>query len=213
MADAMDSKSISRKGVGVQVPASAPGLSDPLARAMLPVLLHRIGNASQLLSNLAALLDVRAGALEERAEDLAAAGGIVDETGWLLALLASASGANLLLERREAHGLAPLVDGVRACLRRENRDLAPFRGSLPLLAPHVGSGWELPWYVGSVLYLSGRALPEKQSLAWSIARGEGTWRIACARTTEERPRCAIAGASDRVEGELRVLELPAGWLA
>src|SRR5262249_14059378 len=153
---AMDSKSISRKGVGVQVPASAPALADPFARALLPVLLHRIGNASQLLSNLAALLEVRASALDERSDDLAAAGGIVDDTGWLLAMPASASGANLLLERRETHGLGPVVDGVRACLRREGRDLDPARGALPRLEPHVGSGWELPWYLGSVLFLSGR---------------------------------------------------------
>jgi hypothetical protein len=180
---------------------------------MLPVLLHRMGNASQLLSNLAALLEVRASALEERSEDLGAAGGIVDETGWLLALLASASGANLLLERREAHGLAPLVDAVRACLRREGRDLASAAGALPRLSPSVASGWELPWYLGSVLYLCGRALPEKAALAWSIARGVGSWRLACARTTDERPSLALPGVRDRVEGDLRVVELPVGWLA
>jgi len=180
---------------------------------MLPVLLHRIGNASQLLSNLAALLEVRPSALEERSDDLAAAGGIVDDTGWLLALLASASGANLLLERREAHGLAPLVEGVRACLRREGRDLAATEGVLPRLTPHVGSGWELPWYLGSVLYLSGRALEAKRSLGWSIARGEGTWRLACARATDELPSVRLPGLRDRLEEGVRVVELPADWLA
>src|SRR5262245_17233978 len=73
MADAMDSKSISRKGVGVQVPASAPEhqIEDPLARAMLPVLLHRVANATQHLNGLTALLAHDPGALAARGGDLA----------------------------------------------------------------------------------------------------------------------------------------------
>jgi hypothetical protein len=180
---------------------------------MLPVLLHRIGNASQLLSNLEALLSVRPAALEERSEDLAAAGEIVDDAGWLLALLGSACGARLLLDRREAHGLAPLVACVRACLRREGRDLDATKAPLPKLAPDVGSGWELPWYVASVLYLCGRELEPRGSLAWSIERGADTWRLSCARTTEARPDFDLPGAHDHVEGGLRVLEMPGDWLA
>ncbi len=213
MADAMDSKSISRKGVGVQVPASAPQLADPLARAMLPVLLHRIGNASQLLSNLDALLEVRPVALEERPEDLAAAGEIVDDVGWLLALLASASGARLLLDRREAHGLEPLVACVRACLRREGRDLDATTSPLPRLSPRVGSGWELPWAFASMLYLSGRELPPRGSLAWSIEPRGDVWRLACAKTTDVRLGLELPGAKDLVEGDSRILEVPADWLA
>ncbi len=179
---------------------------------MLPVLLHRIGNASQLLSNLDALLEVRPAALDERSEDLAAAGEIVDDAGWLLALLASASGARLLLDRRESHGLAPLLACVRACLRREGRDLDDADGPLPALSPGVASGWELPWYVASVLYLSGRELEPRRSLAWSIERRPSGWRIACARTTDARPDLALDGIRDRFEGDRRVLEIPADWL-
>jgi hypothetical protein len=188
-------------------------LRDPLARAILPVLLHRIGNASQLLSNLDALLETHPAALDERSEDLAAAGEIVDDAGWLLALLASASGARLLLERREAHGLAPLLACVRACLRREDRDLAEARAPLPRLAPGVASGWELPWYLASVLYLSGRELEAGRSLAWSIERLPRAWRLACTRTTDARPDVELAGIRDRVDGDLRVLEVPMEWLA
>jgi hypothetical protein len=180
---------------------------------MLPVLLHRIGNASQLLSNLDALLEVRPAALDERSEDLAAAGEIVDDAGWLLALLASASGARLLLDRREAHGLAPLLACVRACLRREGRDLDEANAPLPTLAPDVAAGWEFPWYVASILYLSGRALEPRRSLAWAIQRTASAWRISCVHTTEARPDFELAGIQDRVEGDRRVLEIPAGWLA
>src|SRR5262245_57726535 len=178
MADAMDSKSISRKGVGVQVPASAPELRDPLARALLPVLLHRVANAAQILSGLDALLPLGPAVLEERSGDLASAGETVDDVGWLLALLASASGSRLLLGRRNRGGLPPLLDGVRGCLRREGRDLAPAEGPLPELAPDVADGWQLPWAIASLFFLEGRGLAPKTALAWSIhPTGEG-WTIA-----------------------------------
>ncbi len=188
MADAMDSKSISRKGVGVQVPASAPAFTDPLARAMLPVLLHRVGNAAQLLTALDAL--------------------------------ASASGARLLLDRRERSGLVPLVACVRACLRREGRDLADPGHALPSLATGVGDGWQLPWAVGSLLYLAGRALPPRGALAWTIETSGDGWSVACAAPSRDAfDRWArwvareLAPARCAIEGERATLRLPPAWLA
>ena len=215
MADAMDSKSISRKGVGVQVPASAPRAADPLAKAMLPVLLHRMGNAAQLLNGLDALLAVDPSALEARAGDLAAARDQVDDLGWLLALLASASGAHLLLDRRERAGLAPLVDAVRACLRREQRDLDAGPRSLPGLAPDVGDGWQLPWGLASFLYLSGASLPARASLRWSLDIDGGAWRLESAAehgAALDGVLQLLPGVKLRREGELTLLELPRTWL-
>src|SRR5258705_6178932 len=220
MADAMDSKSISRKGVGVQVPASAPAFTDPLARAMLPVLLHRVGNAAQLLTALDALVAVDARALETRSGDLASVGESVDEIGWLLALLASASGARLLLDRRERSGLVPLVACVRACLRREGRDLADPGHALASLATGVGDGWQLPWAVGSLLYLAGRALPPRGALAWTIETSGDGWSVACAAPSRDAfDRWArwvareLAPARCAIEGERATLRLPPAWLA
>ena len=215
MADAMDSKSISRKGVGVQVPASAPPLGDPLAKAMLPVLLHRVGNAAQLLTSLDALLAVEPGALESRADDLASARELVDEVGWLLALLASASGARLLLDRRERGGLAPLLACVRACLRREGRDLAVVEGPLPGLSPDVGDGWQLPWTIASVLYLSGSSHPPRTSLRWGLELRGDVWRIRCAAdrgSGSERVLRLLPEARLLREDDFLVLELPRDWL-
>ncbi|MFN0007556.1 MAG: hypothetical protein ACKVXR_06565 [Planctomycetota bacterium] len=149
-------------------------MRDPLARAMLPVLLHRVANATQHLNGLSALLALDPGALEARGGDLAETSEVVDETGWLLALLASAHGAHLLLARRERHGLRPLVACVQECLRREGRDLGDPGTPLPDLAPHVADGWQLPWALGTWLYESGRSLQPGQSLAWTIrTSGEG----------------------------------------
>lgn len=226
MADAMDSKSISRKGVGVQVPASAPerptsaplALADPLARAMLPVLLHRVANATQHLNALTALLALDPGALGTRGGDLAGTSDLVDETGWLLALLASAHGARLLLARREGRGLRPLVTCVRECLRREGRDLRDPGAPLPDLAPDVGDGWQLPWAIGTWLYESGRSLPPRQSLAWSFrTSAEGTRLVCTAARAELSPLKArlahqLPAAVLTLDGGGGTLLLPVGWL-
>jgi hypothetical protein len=219
MADAMDSKSISRKGVGVQVPASAPSITDPLGRAMLPVLLHRVGNASQLLTALDGLLEVDPRALETRSGDLAAVGETVDEIGWLLALLASASGARLLLDRRERGGLVPLVACVRACLRREGRDLAPPSRELPALAPDVGDGWQLPWGFASLLYLAGRAQAPRAALAWTLDESAEGWSLASGAPRNEDSESfglwvakELASARFAADDGRCVLRIPRAWL-
>jgi hypothetical protein len=182
---------------------------------MLPVLLHRMGNAAQLLTGLDALLAVDPGALESRADDLASARALVDETGWLLALLASASGARMLLDRRERGGLAPLLACVRACLRREERDLDAVEGALPGLAPDVGEGWQLPWTIASFLYLAGRSGPPRSSLPWSLSAGPKVWRFSCPRAREgafELPLRRLPEAKLLREGESLALEIPRSWL-
>ena len=95
--------------------SAGPGASsagDPLGAALLPVLLHRLGNAGQLLSALRSVLGLEGGerALHERADDLATTAREVEELGWALAALASASGADLLLARREPRGADILLD-------------------------------------------------------------------------------------------------------
>ena len=218
MADAMDSKSISRKGVGVQVPASAPATQDPLARAMLPVLLHRVANATQHLNGVASLLALDPGALGARSGDLAETSDRVDEVGWLLALLASAQGARLLLARREKHGLRALVGCVRECLRHEGRDLGEPGAPLPELAPEIGDGWQLPWAIGTWLFECGRSVPPGRSLAWRFrGSSEGT-RIECVETDVDLAALAdrlareLPGAVATREGSGATLRLPRGWL-
>lgn len=186
MADAMDSKSISRKGVGVQVPASAPRPSerDPLATALLPVVLHGLNNATQVLSSLNALLALESPenggeVLTSRAGDLAHASRQVDELGWMLALVGSASGANVLYARRERAGLRPLVASVRAALRKEARDLAHAERPLPGLASDVADGWQLPWVIGTWIWTSARALPQRSTLDWKLGRSGGHWELVC----------------------------------
>jgi hypothetical protein len=119
----------------------AESIVDPLTSALLPVLLHRLNNATQILHGWNALLAVSRSADERAGADLAFASQVVDETGWVLAVLASASGADLLLARRERRGLAPLLEVVRDALRRSDRELATCDSPPPSLAPT----WEWRW--------------------------------------------------------------------
>lgn len=202
MADAMDSKSISRKGVGVRVPSSVPA-TDPLAAALLPVFLHRLGNTTQLLSTIGSLLSLTqdAGLLAERRDDLAEAAGRAEELGYLLAVLASACGADLLLERREPRGLEIVLLAARDALRRTGRDVALAPQPLPDLAPHFADGWRLPWSVAALIHGAAMQLAQGAVLAARLELEQEHWRLEidgavepalATRTLERLPQARLA---------------------
>jgi hypothetical protein len=194
---------------------------DPFAAALLPVLLHGLNNATQVLSSLNALLalDEDGSVLTSRAGDLAHASRQVDDLGWLLALVGSASGADVLMARRERAGLAPLVACVRTVLRKDGRDLSRPERSLPGLATDVADGWQLPWTIGSWLWTSGRSLAPGGTgakLEWEIAAHEDAWELRC-----DAPwSTALEAIAQRLPGleaaraapDASVLRIPLGWL-
>lgn len=151
---------------------------DRLAAALMPVVLHGLNNTTQLLASLNALLALdRSQALfERRAGDVAYAARVVDELGWVLAVLASASGADVLLERRRSAGLRPLLETVRDALRRDGSDLE-LPEVLPELEPDVGRGWELPWAVASWLWTARRTATAE--FAWSFDTEGEHCRVSC----------------------------------
>lgn len=244
MADAMDSKSISREGVGVQVPASAPphsdaqfpgveiprrdarelaqralhGLAhDAFARAALPVLMHRINNATQVLAGLNALLALRGTEplADARSADLAGIATTYAESGWLLAVLGSALGAESLLERRENTGLAATIGLVTELARRNGRVLECC-GTPPELNAGHGAGWEAAWAVGSWLHAALLATPSGACLRVRIERdGAGVRFVDDAPWDETRAEVATR-ISSRVPGlsaERSELRLAAAWCA
>jgi hypothetical protein len=204
------------------MPGAVRGFEDPLARAMLPVILHRVANATQHLNGLAALLAVDAGALATRGDDLAETGDLVDDAGWLLGLLASSAGSRLLLSRRERRGLRPLVTCVRECLRRAGRDLADPTEEVPDLAPGVRDGWQLPWVIATLLFEAGCARPPGDALRWEIRASAGGTIVLCAGRLEDlvRTRALLARelpelellADPRSGGGEVALGIPSAWL-
>jgi len=117
------------------------------------VLMHRINNATQVLAGLNTLLALRGNEalVEARTADLSEIAITYAESGWLLAVLGSALGAETLLERRERAGLAATLSLATELARRGGRVLE-CRGELPELEPRAGAGWEPAWVVGSWLH-------------------------------------------------------------
>ncbi len=207
------------------VPGDSADEGDPLGPALLPVLMHSLGGATQMLSSLNAVLALPDGRrwLDAKASDLGAVSREIEDLGWLLAVLASAAGADLLQARREERGLEIIVRAVRDALRRSGRDLAGAERSLPRLAPNVADGWQLPWSVGALLLASGSALgSESGALEWGLEREPRaanvrlwahcepeTSQLACV-VTRVRERLAAA-RFDRAERGWQ-LEFPATWL-
>lgn len=222
MADAMDSKSISREGVGVQVPASAPTTTtdlDPFVQAALPVLVHRLNNSAQVVAGVNALLalDPRADVLAARASDLAEVAREYADTGWLIGMCAMALGEHERFERRDARGLELATGLAIELARRAQRTLA-VEGSAPALRHAHGAGWEGAWTLGSWLHAAALAAPagaRVRVVCEAHARGM-RWRDD-APWTSERERCARRLGSRvadlDVEAGTRALELGARWFS
>ncbi|MCA8980361.1 MAG: hypothetical protein KDC14_10075 [Planctomycetes bacterium] len=203
--------------------ANQPGCSprDPLTRGLLPVVIHQLNNATQLLANFQALLTLGDAdeILRQRSGDIADTARSVHELGYVLAVIASASGADLLLERREARGLEWMLQTVRDGLRREGRDLAAPSTPLPDLRAAVGEGWELSWALGALLYVAGRTAPAELPVAWRLEPAENGWRFQLDGITADELGGLWALAVERLPGATPVedggrvaLELPADWL-
>ncbi len=167
-----------------KVPPSAPAVpadgqveatQDPLSKALLPVLIHELNNATQLLTSLNALLAIPGGErfLTERAPDMTSVGEEVLDLGWLMAALATASGDDLLLARRHETGLDVMVHYVRKALRRDGRDAAEPESPLPRIANGTGSGWEAAWAVG--VFLLSLGSEQAEPLAWTWSQTDNGW--------------------------------------
>jgi hypothetical protein len=165
-------------------------VGDPLAARLLPVLMHRMNNATQLLSNLHAMSQYGGDRdwIEEHANDLAECSTDIDRMGYLLAVLASACGADLLLKRRIVRGLEVMGHGVLDVVRRDGGAMnGDFRG-LPDLAPEIHNGWEFPWAFGSLLYQASVGSSEKSnsSLSWQLLAEDESWVLVSSMVPADR---------------------------
>ena len=198
--------------------------ADPLAVTLLPVLLHKLNNATQVLSSMNSLLSIDGGEelFREHTAQLGSTSARVDEIGWLLAVLASASGTNLMMERREPRGLIIMGMLVSESLRRhghpmEHRDPG---NELPLLAPNPVAGiggWELAWAVGSLLVNCALVVDEGAPVHWSHSLSAETWSLngpggSTLETVGEQVLSRLPGASFTVDEFSWSLSVPAAWV-
>ncbi len=162
-------------------PSAPPRRLDPLVALLLPTVIHRLGNATQLISGLNSMLgfgdDESLAMVASRSDDLTRAGEKATRVGYALGVLGSAQGTELLLARREPAGLEWMLDFLAEGLRREGRELRPL--VLPHLAPAAADGWQPPWAVGRVLLAAslgpdgaGRWNLELRPEGWLLTAGE-----------------------------------------
>ncbi len=202
-------------------PTTREGFDGGLSAALFPVLLHKLANATQLLTSLNSLLALDGGAelALSRTEDLARTSSQVEDLGWMLAALASAAGADLVMERREPEALSIFARALREALRRRGRELAVEPDPLPRLAPRAAHGWELPWALGALLYSAGESLPAGAPLRLQWERDPSSERARFRASGGEAVRALapeilsrVPGAEFRSESDSWELTVPLSWL-
>jgi hypothetical protein len=161
------------------VGTSTRTVGERLAAALLPVLLHRVQNTTQLLIGVRTLLELAPGELPPaRADDLVAAGDAAQEQGWLLGVLGASLGADLLLGRHEPRGLEAMLRLVRDAARRNGRDLA--WTPTPRLRARGGGGPTEAQLCTAIAALAWTALEELErggSLALEFEVGSASARL------------------------------------
>lgn len=197
--------------------------TEDLLAQVLPVVLGRMRRASTRLASVSARL-------QRESEGLGPAvcsGSHLEEVqsqsetlGWILGVLASAAGDDLLLARREPYGVALVADVVGEVLAAEGRALEPDASLFSDVAPRFEDGWRLPWTVGLLLRLAARTLPPGEPVRWNFERGpihavltfvgvhpEGAAPLLCDL------EALLPGAETRVEEEGFGMAFPSEWFA
>ncbi len=173
-----------------------------LYEALFPLVLERVSSVGGSL--VSETRDLERGPVGPKVDE------VVEETrelGWILGVLSAASGADVLLARRELDGVARVLDWVRRVLERESKELPAPDAPLTRLRM-VEAGWEVPWLIGSLLHLAAR--DADGPWGWSLVREEGALllRVDAAATAapEELVRsCKLS------RGELTYRNLERGW--
>jgi hypothetical protein len=156
---------------------AATASDEQVAAALLPVLLHRINNTTQLLVSVRSLLGLGGELPPSSSNALANAGGAAHQEGWLLGVLAGGLGADVLLARHESDGLAPVLWLVRDALRRVERDLQWSEHDVPrLVAPRDANAppaWSICWTIASLAWHAGSRASDRRVLRIAFER-DGT---------------------------------------
>ena len=158
---------------------AASKTSDPVARVLLPVLLHEVNNATQLLVGLRAILELPGGEamFNSRADDLGRTSHMMDDLGFALAVVATAGGANMLLARRDERSVRILWDLTKQALTRGGGVTITDLGEPPLIASAALGGWQLTWSVAALLIAASGddgARTERWVWKWRSTEAGGT---------------------------------------
>jgi hypothetical protein len=201
------------------VPRAALQTDEELAAALLPVVLHRINNTTQLLLGVRAMIDGGGAKIPDRcSSDLGVAAADAHELGWLLGLLAGGLGTDLLLKRHESAGLAPLLRVVRDASRRKGHVVELRQASLPLVSASA-DGALVCWTIALVVWNAAQRVAPERALTVEFERNDGRWFVRGDCGADEawlalaKQVCARSNGADcSLSGEAWNLVLPGSWL-
>ena len=150
--------------------------SDPLVARLLPVVVHEVNNATQLLVGLKAMLEIPGGEalFASRANDLASASTRMADLGLAMAILATAAGADMLMARRDPRSVEIVWTlGIKAVQRDTGADIA-VNGAPPRTRSDALDGWQVAWSAASLPVICAE-LSGAQAWSWSW-RADGSLR-------------------------------------
>ena len=197
--------------------------TEELLGQVLPVVLERMRVASAKLSECSRRLARESSESRRRGAGMDQLEGVQEESetlGWVLGVLASAAGDDLLLARREPYGIARVVDLVGEVLAAEGRALDPDATLFPDVAPRLEDGWRLPWTVGLLVRLASRSLAPDDPVRWRFERApiRSLLMFPGAHPDGAAPLLAdleglLPGAMARIEDHGFGMEFPSEWFA
>ena len=201
---------------------AASRAADKLGKAVLPHLLGRLDGTTESFRALARKLseDPDATLSDQIAlSRVEEAQGEAHRVGWFLGCLASASGTDLLIARREDNGLR-LFCGVILDALSDNTTISPAPVDLPRIATGIGRGWELSFLAGFLFYAGLNGEFAGDELCWTLERRndqaflrvESVLRNEDAELLEELAGL-LPGARANASVELAEIRFPDPWLA
>ena len=200
---------------------AAARAADQLGKAVLPYLLGQLDGTTESFRALAHSFgeDPEASLSEHLAlTRVEEAQGEAHRIGWFLGCLASASGTDLLIARREDNGLRLFCGVVLDALAGETH-LTPGPGDLPRIATGIGRGWELSFLAGFLFYAALCGERDPNQLAWKIERGPERALLGVRSMLRgedgvllERLGGLLPEVRARAGEEWAELVVPAGWL-
>lgn len=178
------------------------------AAGLMPMLLHELNNATQFLGMLHSVhsQDPSAGLFERSAQGLSETGATVEDLGLLMAIVSTAAGTDLLLERRSPRGLDITMSMTVRALRKRGIDVQLLGAARLSPSRDEAMGWELPWAIAASAWAAAAPLESGETLELELdTRGWG------AKTPATSELLGHAEAALELLSELSFQSSEEGW--
>ena len=178
------------------------------AAGLMPMLLHELNNATQFLGMLHSVhsQDPSAGLFERSAQGLGETAATVEDLGLLMAIVSTAAGTDLLLERRSPRGVDVTLNMTIRALRKRGIDVELVSAARLTPSRDEAMGWELPWAIAGSAWAAAASM--KAGDALKVELDTNGWGAECPATPEV---LVHAEAALELVSELSFQSSEAGW--